>query len=253
MTDAAVKGLSFEELAQVASADGQPVVDLLGLLAGPWPGPVTAGWATEDPVTVLGVARAARAYRETAPVVIEAGDAVARMAGVEPAATTTDLAAVARQGEPALVAPGAEVTVARHTGTGVDLVDAVALLRRSHELVLLAGWDDTVAGIADVVVVPVCWTEASVRDAATRIDQWHRRGEQVHGRVVVAAHAAPAEPGLESRARRWFTQLPVYPVPTDPATRSPGRSWTDLQPTTQTALANLAGGLIHTLQKGNLA
>ena len=201
-------------------------------------------WTAWEGERLVGVARALTARRNLSPAVLDADGQITRLLAQEPAATTAQLATAAdhlRDQPGQSITPTNGITLVRLTGTGPELIKATALLLRSYETVLLPRWDDTAAGIADVVVLPMTWTEQSVRGTAATIHDWHRSGEPIANRLVIAAHA---DPGLETRARRWFTQVPVCPLPTDPAARTPGLDWHDLHITAQNAYATLAGQII---------
>ena len=217
------RGLSFQDLADL-DQPASTAPDPAQALTGPISHPLVIAWHQPDPITVLGVARALTARRNLSPAVLDADGQITRLLPQEPATNG--------------------ITLVRLTGTGPELIKATALLLRSYETVLLPRWDDTAAGIADVVVLPMTWTEQSVRSTAATIHDWHRSGEPIANRLVIASHTDPADPGLETRARRWFTQVPVCPLPTDPAARTPGLDWHDLHITAQNAYATLAGQII---------
>mgnify|MGYP000846414437 FL=1 len=240
------RGLSFQDLADL-DQPASTAPDPAQALTGPISHPLVIAWHQPDPITVLGVARALTARRNLSPAVLDADGQITRLLAQEPAATTAQLATAAdhlRDQPGQSITPTNGITLVRLTGTGPELIKATALLLRSYETVLLPRWDDTAAGIADVVVLPMTWTEQSVRGTAATIHDWHRSGEPIANRLVIAAHTDPADPGLETRARRWFTQVPVCPLPTDPAARTPGLDWHDLHITAQNAYATLAGQII---------
>lgn len=236
-------GIGWDTLATMER--GQQMEDPSSHLAEPLARPITVAWLRPDPVSVLGVALALGHHRRGMTAVVDQDGTVARLAGANPISIEQMIAAQAMlRADPRPVAlPVPHMTCG--VG-GASLLWAHSVMTRPGgplESVLL-GWDDPVClGVADVWIHPVRWTTASVSDTATRLDNLHKAGENL-GRVVLVAHEHPADPGMETRARRWFGGFPICTVPSDPAASVPDVTWDRLRPTTRAALAALAGTII---------
>lgn len=241
-------GLSFADLSaldQPTTPITDPRVDLQTRL----PRPVVVTWATPDPGSMVGVAHALMAWRRQAPVLLDHDGRASALLGQAPAATLGVVAASAPdlRADPAqrIDAPASPVSLDASTDVGAGLADAAGLLGRTFPVIQISSLTPVSAGLADVLVVVTTWTPASVHTASTMIDQWQRAGEDVIDRVVIAAYSDGATPGMETKARRWFSQLPICPIPADPATSTPGYTWDNLRPPTQAALGRLAGTIVR--------